>query len=144
MAGTKVRRAAVDEAEDPTALLIAGGDEGHAHAGDDPEGDDAESGTNAIGGDGHADCLVHDVEAEDGGGDDGEADAAIKDEIDAIARDTENGLADEVKDGAADGRADDGGMEEGVERAVERAAGECVCRGLRRVGARGGGRRGDR
>ena len=142
--GKEVRRPAVDDAEDPAALLIAGGDKGHAHAGDDPEGDDAEGGTNAVGGDGDAHGVVHDVEAEDGGGDDGEADASIEDEIDAVARDTQHGLADEVKDGAADGRTDDGGVEEGVERTVKPVAAWSACRGLRRVGARGAGRRGDR
>ena len=35
------------------------------------------------------------------GGDDGETDASIENQVDAIARDPQQGLADEVKDGAA-------------------------------------------
>ena len=114
----EVRRPPVDEAEDPASLLIARGDKGHAHSGDDPEGDDAESRAQPVGGDGDLHCFVNDRKAQDDGGNDGEAHAAIEDEIDAIARDAQKGLADEVEDGAADWRADDGGVEEGVERAV--------------------------
>ena len=115
-------RPAVDDAEGPVALTVSGRDKGHAQAGDDPEGDDAKGGTDTFGGDGDAHRVVHDGEAQDGGGNDGETDAAVKDEIDAIARDAQHGLADEVEDGASDRRANDGCVEEGVDRATKPVA----------------------
>ena len=95
----------MDDAKDPASLLIAGRDKGHAQSGDDPEGDDADRCADAVGRDFHADLAVRDGEAEDAGGNHREADAPIENKIDAIALHAQQGLTDEVEDGAANRRA---------------------------------------
>src|SRR5579871_2544273 len=118
-----MRRIAVDDAEEPSAALVSGGDVGHAEAGDDPEDDDGERGANAFWRDSEADVLLRGADAQDAGCDYGESHAAIEDKIDAIAGDARQGLKDEVKDGAACGRAQDGGVQEAVEGKKQTARG---------------------
>lgn len=111
----------MDDAEDPASLLVSGRDKGHAQAGDGPEGDDGDCRTNAIGRDLHMDLVSADRETKDAGDDDGESDAPVKNEIDAIALHTQQGLADEVKDCAAHRRAKQRGMKDRMQRARHKA-----------------------
>src|SRR5580698_10285511 len=62
-------------------------------------------------------------EAQHAGHDDGQTYAAIKDEIDAVARHAEQRLADEVKDGTAHRRTNDCEMEQRMEDARKPVAG---------------------
>lgn len=101
--GVEEQGASVDDAEDPTSLSIAWREEGHAEASNGPEGYDGDRRANAVRRGRKADPAMHDRQTKDAGDYNRKADSAIEDQVDAIARDTQQCLIDEVEDGAAHG-----------------------------------------
>lgn len=107
--------ASVDDAEDPYAAAVDGGAEDGGEAGDGPEDEDWSGGADAVGcqdGVGVAAFYSEDEHAGDGERD---GEASVHGEHDALLLCAEDGLADEVEDGALGRDAQDSGVENAVE-----------------------------